>query len=184
MAVTLNPTGITYSDGTSTATNLLPSGTRLCFHQAAAPTGWTQDVSDAASDRMLRVNTTGGGGVAGSHSPTIMNVVPSHTHSFSTGTESADHSHYTSGGTSGAGGHNHSYVRPSSPSGSRGDIPANISDGWTGDSTSWGGDHSHSWGNWSGGRNTAHYHSGSTDNGSSQVNWSPRYTNIIICQKN
>jgi len=29
-----------------------------------------------------------------------------------------------------------------------------------------------------------HSHSGGTDGGSSQQNWSPRYVNLIICQKN
>ena len=43
---------------------LLPAGTKVVFAQAAAPTGWTQDVS--ANDRVLRVVSGGGGGVGGS----------------------------------------------------------------------------------------------------------------------
>ena len=40
------------------------TGTRMVFYQGTAPTGWTQDVSDLADDRMMRVvNTVSGGGV-------------------------------------------------------------------------------------------------------------------------
>lgn len=35
-----------------------PSGTRLPFHQAAAPLGWTQDVSASFSDCSFRVNNS------------------------------------------------------------------------------------------------------------------------------
>ena len=72
------------------------SGTRMPFAQAAAPTGWTQDTSDNATNRMLRVVNTAGNGVGGSASPILNNTVPSHTHVFSgtfTGSALPTHSH-------------------------------------------------------------------------------------------
>lgn len=93
---------------TSTITNsLFPAGTRSPFAQAAAPTGWTQDTTDNATNRMLRVVNTTGNGIGGSASPILNNTVPSHTHTF-TGTALGNHTHADSGhihpvgGTTGA----------------------------------------------------------------------------------
>ena len=144
------------------------ASTRMPFAQASAPTGWTQDTTDTADNRMLRVVNTVGNGVGGSYDPTIMNVVPAHTHGFSTGGESAGHTHYDNG---------HGHV-------------VNQWAGYTGGSgggTNWYGVN----GVWSqtgyanlSGESAGHTHSGSTDNGSSHTNWTPRYVNLIICQKN
>lgn len=156
----------------SVATNLLPAGTRLLFAQAAAPSGWTQAVTDTEDNRMLRVVKTAGGGKGGTHSPILNNVVPSHTHSFTTGAESATHthgvsdpghSHYTLGqyggggsGVPGGGNGTGSYAYYTSSSG-------------TGISL--------------GSQSANHTHSGATDNGSSQTNWQPRYLDLILCTK-
>jgi hypothetical protein len=91
---------------TTAVANAFPSGTRLVFAQAAAPTGWTQDTSDSANNRMMRVVNDGtGNSVGGSNSPILMNVVPSHTHTVSSsGTTSAEntgHTHGFSGNTGG-----------------------------------------------------------------------------------
>ncbi|HEX2795702.1 MAG TPA: hypothetical protein VHN38_01345, partial [Immundisolibacter sp.] len=43
---------------------VIPSGTKMVFAQAAAPTGWTQDAS--VNDRVLRVVSGAGAGVGGS----------------------------------------------------------------------------------------------------------------------
>jgi len=86
---------------TTAVTTYFPAGTRIPFAQAAAPTGWTQDTSDNATNRMLRVVNTAGNGVGGSASPILMNVVPSHTHTinFTSGGQSTDHTHVASGNT-------------------------------------------------------------------------------------
>ena len=55
-----------------------PQGTKLSFFQAAAPTGWTQDVAN--NNAMLRVVNGVGGGIGGSDSPILNNKVPVHTH--------------------------------------------------------------------------------------------------------
>jgi len=70
-----------------------PTGTRLLFHQAVAPTGWTQDVS--LNDYAIRVvANTQGGQFVGTHSPIsfshkhatvshalTVSEMPAHTHS-------------------------------------------------------------------------------------------------------
>ena len=158
-----------------------PSGTRMPFAQATAPTGWTQDTTDAADNRMLRVVKTGGGGTAGSHSPILNNVVPSHTHNFTTLNENVGHSH--SGNTGGqSNDHNHGYSQPSFDFVTDFAVGVSVSRATTGATT--GGasaDHSHSF--TTGDRSTPHNHSGTTDNGSSSTNWTPRYIDLIICAK-
>ncbi len=47
-------------------------GTRMAFHQAAAPTGWTQDVT--LDNHMLRVVATAGGGNGGTDSPIAAHI--------------------------------------------------------------------------------------------------------------
>lgn len=175
----------------------LPTGTRMIFAQSAAPVGWTQDVSDNANNRMLRVVSGTGNGIGGSHSPILNNVVPSHTHGITTGTESVGHSHSFTTGTVSAD-HSHSVNDP----GHNHEVPVgavgggvwgytNITQGST--VTTYGrttgvslngisANHTHS--GTTGGAGAAHTHSGTTDNGSSQTNWTPRYIDLIICSKN
>lgn len=176
--------GISIEGNAATVTNAFPAGTRMPFAQASAPTGWTQNTGDTANNRMLRVVNTAGGGVGGTHSPILNNVVPSHTHVFTTSPVSNDHAHYVSGSTSGGGYHNHSINRGANTNGGGYNVHvANAAyDG--GGYTNGAGDHAHTWGNWTGGINSNHTHSGGTDNGSSQTNWQPRYIDMIICTKN
>ncbi|WP_367846999.1 hypothetical protein [Rhodoferax sp. WC2427] len=156
------------------------AGTRLLFAQAAAPTGWTRDVTDTANNRMLRVVASGGGGVGGTMDPTYCNVVASHTHGFSTGTMSADHSHGI-----GDPGHNHVSGVPydNSVYGTVGISAVNGKTGvqayGTSPLTS-----SSGTGVYTVGASANHTHSGGTDNGSSQTNWTPRYLDLIVCTKN
>jgi hypothetical protein len=99
MAVILNNTGITFSDGTSTSTSLIPTGTLMLFQQTTAPTGWTKQTTH--DNKALRVvsGTAGSGGttaftsvfanqtpsisVSGSVSGTTLDnsLIPSHSHS-------------------------------------------------------------------------------------------------------
>ena len=150
------------------------SGTRMPFAQAAAPTGWTQDTSDNANNRMLRVVNTAGNGVGGSADPTVNSIVPYHTHTFTTGYMSADHSH-------GIGDPSHAHsdqgtrVVRGSPSGT-----TQFQD-WDGGTH---GTYAATTGIWTGGVSANHNHTGSTDSNSNQGNWTPRYINMIICSKN
>lgn len=96
--------------------------------------------------------------------------VPAHAHSIghdhgsvNTGTESADHSHYTSGSTSSGGGHQHTACTGSYKVGSGSGSTYNY---FTNNGTSGGqgtqgsdGTHSHTFGAQSGGRSAAHTHS-------------------------
>lgn len=199
---------------TRAVSNAFPSGTRLMFAQAAAPTGWTQVVDDSANNRMLRVVNTAGAGVGGSHSPILNNVVPSHTHNFTSGGQSNDHTHSGNTGTESAGhthtfgaqtggqsaNHSHGYYRVYENSGQRftDHSGQDTNEGWVWENT--GGasnDHSHYvsgttsnisanhyHGFSTGGVSANHTHSGTTDNGSSQTNWTPRYIDMILCSKN
>ena len=175
-----------------------PSGTRLPFAQATAPVGWTQDVSDNADNRMLRVVKTAGAGVGGSHSPILNNVVPAHTHGFTTGNANSDHSHSGNTGTvsqdhtHGIGDPGHSHNQLAGLVGSGGSYYADVSGGYqssfnTQSATTgiWaaGMSANHYHGFTTGGFSANHQHGGSTDNGSSQTNWTPRYTDLIICTK-
>lgn len=65
------------------ANNIVPSGTKMPFAQSSAPTGWTQITDDTATNRMLRVVNTTGGGTGGSNSPILMDVIPTHSHTAS-----------------------------------------------------------------------------------------------------
>lgn len=159
------------------------SGTRLLFAQASAPSGWTQVVGDEANNRMLRVVTTGGGGTGGSASPILNNVVPSHTHAFTTGGQSANHSHNFTTSTDGF--HSHSVTmaldRSSGSMGNAvfGDEP---NYGYTDVGTSGAGSHYH--GGVTAGVSSDHTHSGTTNANGGASNWEPRYVNLIMCQKN
>lgn len=168
-------------DVTSAASASVPAGAITFFANASAPVGWTQTTTDIATNRMLRVVNTTGGGSGGSHSPILNNVVPSHTHGFTTGNVSADHSH--AGWT---GGVNANHTHDNKYLGSLGG-PYN---GWYGYTGYWGGDQTgaqsadHAHYITTGGASANHTHSGSTDNGSSQTNWTPRYVDLIMCTKN
>ena len=152
----------------------LPAGTRMPFAQAAAPTGWVQDTSDAANNRMLRVVSTAGGGIAGTHSPILNNVVPSHTHTVTTGGMSANASH--AHGVSDPG-HTHQYVKPGAThqyaqiAGAQYGVASTVGTGSSGTGIS------------IIAANIDHTHSGTTSGGSSATNWEPRYIDMIVCAK-
>ena len=143
------------------------SGTRMPFAQAAAPTGWTQDTTDNATNRMLRVVNTAGNGVGGSDSPIVNSTtMVAHTHTF-TGSALAAHTHTDSG-------HLHNMGRVCGGSGGlqfnggggMADISPNTTTGYANISSV------------SAGTPTG---SNSTTTG---VSWTPRYIDMIICSKN
>ena len=163
------------------------SGTRIVFSQAAAPVGWTQDTSDTANNRMMRVVNSTGGGVAGSSDPTIMNVVPAHTHNYSGGTAGATTGTYIADPGHAHGvydpGHVHSGVVV--PSGGGAAVGGGgLGAGSTAAAATGIGIYGATTGTYIVDPGHAHSYSGSTDGGSSQTNWTPRYNNVIICQKN
>ena len=51
-----------------TGVDPFPSGTKMVFYQASAPTGWTQDTASALANTALSVVTGTGGGTGGSDS--------------------------------------------------------------------------------------------------------------------
>jgi len=142
------------------------SGTRMPFAQAAAPTGWTQDTSDNATNRMLRVVNTAGNGVGGSSSPILNNVVSSHTHTF-TGNAMGAHTHSDAG-------HTH-------PNGAS----YRSSNGYQGNAANGGIDTPNSGIGYAQIQGaSAGTPSGSISANGSASDWTPRYIDMIICSKN
>ena len=162
------------------------------FAQATAPTGWTRVTDDSANNRMLRVVSSGGGGTGGSSDPILNNVVPAHTHSFTAGgvNSSIDHLH---GGNTGFVSSDHAHNLTLEVVGSAGgDVvypkyTAKSAANFGGRSAGTSGitaNHFHGFVTNGADRDLNHTHSGSTDNGSSQTNWAPRYIDMILCSKN
>jgi len=131
----------------------IPSGSKMTFFQAVAPVGWTQDTTH--NNKMLRVVSGSGGGSGGSDSPILMNKVPSHTHTFTTGDQSNDHSH--------------TYTIPNATAASYGAGVLSSVPSITSAST--------------GGSSSGHTHDGTTNANGSASNWTPMYIDMILCQK-
>jgi hypothetical protein len=170
--------------GCSSIPDFLPTGSITVFSQSTAPTSWTRITNDSANNRMLRIVSSGnGGGVGGSASPILNSVVPSHTHGFTTGNVSSDHSHGV-----GDPGHSHNLWSDRNDQGGF-HAQGNVS-GHVGARFNRRFDISGFWiegrgtGVFLGGISANHTHSGTTDNGSSQTNWSPRYIDTLLCSKN
>lgn len=131
----------------------VPSGSVVVFYQASASLGWTQVTN--RNNRFLRVVNSTGGAIAGVHSPIIMNLVPNHTHTFTTGTESNDHVH--------------TYVNPNASTSAFGAGVTNAVPGTTAGANT-------------GGVSATHTHSGTT-NSNAGTNWEPLYMDVIIASK-
>lgn len=56
------------TNGCRIASDTIPAGTSMVFHQATAPSGWTQITSSAYNNASLRVVNSTGGGTGGSSS--------------------------------------------------------------------------------------------------------------------
>lgn len=83
-----------------------PTGTRMLFQQTSAPTGWTKETGATYNDSAMRV-VTGTAATGGANAFTTLfgtgkstagytlttTDIPSHTHTGTTGNESADHYH-------------------------------------------------------------------------------------------
>jgi len=149
----------------------MPAGTVTNFFQAAAPTGWTQN--NTYTNHMMRIVSGTGGGSGGTNSPILNNVVPSHTHGFTTGGVSANHTHYDSGHT-----HNYDHGMQNISNYFSGGSYQGFAIGPIGTYTTTTGYASIGY------MSADHSHSGSTDNGSSQTNWTPQYIDNILCSKN
>jgi hypothetical protein len=173
-----------FSDGKRV--DRFPAGTRLCFQQAAAPTGWGQILGNTIDNRMMRVVGTAGGGLGGSDSPILNDKVMSHKHSFTT-EEAGWHGHHVEGWTSDMNDpakweHNHGYSKATLAGKVAGDNrqgSVSIGDATTAKTNL---RHLHyvNLDTWGAG---THRHTGSTDSSGAGAGWTPRYINIIICEK-
>jgi hypothetical protein len=173
-----------FSDGKRV--DRFPAGTRLCFQQAAAPTGWGQILGDTINNRMMRVVGTAGGGWGGSDSPILNDKVMSHKHSFTT-EEAGWHGHHVEGWTSGMNDekkkeHKHTYQLGASgvDNGDKMMYGSGTSDTRNTNSVDLNHLHYVNLDTWGAG---THRHTGSTDSSGAGAGWTPRYINIIICEK-
>jgi hypothetical protein len=188
---TVAATAVTGDGSGLTGVDPFPSGTKLSFFQASAPTGWTQDTSN--NDKVLRVVSGTGGGTGGTHALTSppslahTHTGPSHTHSV----PSHGHSHSLSAAghtlsISEMPAHTHDSGRTS---GNKGGWHAGSGTGnggtQTSTSTGGGGSHSHSM---SGSITNANaMTSGASGTGTSgsttPTAFAPQYINVIVCSK-
>ena len=161
-------TGTTFAGNLNGTWSQLPAGTVTNFFQAAAPTGWTQRTD--LNDFMMYIVSGTGGGSGGSASPILNNTVPYHTHGFTTGWVSADHSHGI-----GDPGHAHGGVADTSAFTGGLGYYANLAAAGSTDGAGTG--------IWTGGASSNHTHSGNTNDNTNQGNWIPKYLSNIMCTK-
>jgi hypothetical protein len=194
----------TDGDGSSlTGVQPFPSGTKMMFYQASAPTAWTQDTTASLDGCALRVETSTGGGSGGTHdlasppSTSHTHTGVSHTHS----TPSHSHSHSLSAGAHTLSiaempSHNHiqrwgngdsspysAYNRMSSQFQSQN---TNMADTETTTlNTGSGSSHSHSLSGsiTSGGGGTSGSGGTGTTSSNGSTAFAPKYVNVIICTK-
>jgi len=181
-------------DGSAlTGVQPFPSGTKMVFAQASAPTGWTQDTVN--NDKALRVVSGSGGGTGGTHglssppSTSHSHTGPSHTHS----TPSHSHSHTLSAGahtlsTSQMPSHSHSFYRNgyggSYASGLQSTNSYNMG-GFNTSSSGSSGSHSHSLSGsiTSGGSGTSGSGGTGSTSSSGPTAFAPQYVDVIVCSK-
>jgi len=194
-ALTGNLPAISGASLTNLPASGMPSGTKVAFFQASAPTGWTQDTGN--NDKVLRVVSGTGGGTGGTHAltspPSLAHThtgashthsTPSHSHSHSlsagahtlTLSEIPSHTHYSqrgdsSGSISGQGHQNkdqnkHEKDKITSASGG-------------------GGSHSHSLSGsiTSGGSGTSGSSGTGTTSSTTPTAFAPQYIDVIVCEK-
>jgi len=186
-------------DGSAlTGVQPFPSGTKMVFAQASAPTGWTQDTAN--NDKALRVVSGSGGGTGGTHglssppSTSHTHTGPSHTHS----TPSHSHSHTLSAGahtlsTTQMPSHSHSsyYWSGTSwnttgcakPQSTQSYSSANCGVGTS--STGGGSSHSHSLSGsiTSGGSGTSGSGGTGATSSAGPTAFAPQYVDVIVCSK-
>lgn len=179
----------------------IPSGSRMVFYQAAAPTGWTKVTG--IDNRALRVVDGTGGGTGGSvgfstlfgrtatddHTLTAAEM-PVHNHGGATGTVSNDHTHPFSGTTSAeSANHVHGYTAPGALQAAAAGadflaLTSAVSAALTGGTSA---NHSHTYSGWTGGISTNHSHTisnaGSGGSHSHNIDMRVTYIDVIVCER-
>ena len=198
---TITATSFTGSGANLTGVDPFPTGTKMVFAQAAAPTGWTQDTAN--NDKALRVVSGAGGGTGGTHALTSppstahTHTGASHTHS----TPSHSHAHTLSAGahtlsTAQIPAHKHASLVTVTQSGWNGSSYGNMSSNSYGRGPAWsssgrqntggGGSHSHSLAGsiTSGGSGTSGSGGTGATSSAGPTAFAPQYVNVIVCSKN
>ncbi len=157
-----------------TGTLGFPIATAMLFYQSSAPTGWTATSSPGSKTMIVFSGDISDGGTSGgSHSPILMDKVPSHTHAFTSGTESATHTHTDAGHTHVIGTNEfimnaYGTANQVSSDGQNFIGRYGVSDSGTANL---------------GTESATHTHSGTTDANGSAANWQPYHSFVILCTK-
>jgi hypothetical protein len=164
-------TGAVTATHTQLNGSFFPTGTKMVFFQAAAPTGWTQDATN--TDAALRVVATAGGGTGGTHgvssppSTAHTHAGPSHTHETAAHklsiAEMPSHAHVITYATPYNGGYFN--LAGSGPNGGAGETSYSGGDGY----------HNHGDTTASGTQNTS---------STTPTAFAPKYIDVIVCSKN
>lgn len=182
----------------------IPSGSRVPFYQAAAPTGWTKVTG--LDNRAMRVVDGAGGGTGGSvgfstlfartatdaHTLTTTEM-PVHAHTASTGNVSNDHTHAFAGNTSTESVlHSHDYSLAGNPVPVQGGGAINALTTGLASSTTTTAEsalHYHSYSGNTGGISTNHNHAVTVNNAGSggshshNIDMRLTYIDVIVCSK-
>lgn len=196
----LTSNGTTWiSAAPSAGATIIPAGTVMLFYQAAAPTGWTQVVTQ--NNKAIRVVSGTGGGTGGTVAFTSAFTSQAVNGSVSTTNTAvtATNNSYTPSGTIGAIGsttlsttqipsHSHTYDGPvgAADVGATGGLasPGATNTGLTGG----GGSHTHTSPSFTGTAanilQASHNHSASSSFTGTAINLAVQYIDVIICSKN
>lgn len=186
MSITTSGTIITFSDGSTLASNPVPSGSVFVLYQASAPTGWTQVTS--LNDYALRIVSGTGGSTGGTtaFSSVFTNQTPSISVNVSGLSAGA-----TTLSTTQIPSHSHQFNYSTNNSPNNGSGPFNL--GTTNGCTGLAGlnttanqytNAGYSISNTGGGGSHTHSISGSATGSSSAITLNVQYANHILCSKN
>ena len=182
----------------------IPTGTRMLFYQASAPTGWTKVTS--VNDRLLRAVSGSGGSTGGNWEISGLSIggtalltsqMPSHSHGDGTLAASSAGSHSHGDGTlaaSSAGSHSHTVPAENDLTSPAGSADYAVRGESSSMATSTAGAHSHPIsGRTSSGGSHSHGVSGNTGaagGGATHThtiaangNWRPAYADVIVCSR-
>lgn len=179
---------------TATAAQLssggVPIGSVMIFYQSAPPTGWKRTTIDATRALRVVATATAGGGSGGSDDPVLNDKVPSHVHpvNITSGLMNANAQHAHAASTDSQGQHQHSAIYGTWSASGAGGITLHSgaaagSGQLSGGYTDGQGAHGH---NVSVAlTNTDHSHNvvGNTQANASPANWTPRYIDVIVCER-
>lgn len=146
----------------------IPAGSRVTFYNAAAPAGWSRvTIGNSFMMRVVKEDASGGGS-GGSHDPILNDKVPAHTHAISGTISGGSHSHAS---VDSSGTEQGFLISLTSSTGSEAGLQGGT-DAWVRADTTTATSSSH-----------AHTHNFTASDNVGASNWTPRYLDMILCEK-